>query len=330
MSKGVHLVIALSLASQLATGAERAVRPAEGDVRTVAIKSAVDGLDQPARFFVPPTAAAGAEGPPVPLLVALHTWSGGYNQKGWWAKYLAECRTRGWALIHPHFRGPNRRPEACASGLAVQDVLDAVAYARKQARIDGRRIYLVGVSGGGHMALVMAHRAPKLWAGVSAWAGISDLAAWHRECKEAKRHYYRDVEACCFGPPGPATEAEYRKRSPLFHLADAKGLPIDINAGIHDGHTGSVPVSHSLRAFNVLAAANGHKDRALPGDQIAHMVERRTIPAALAAERVDEPGRRRTILFRRAAGPARVTVFDGGHEGDEATAIRWLARQAKP
>ena len=302
---------------------------APGAASTVTIKSSLDGAMQPAQFYLPPGAGPDEKGDAVPLLVALHTWSGGYNQAASWKPYLAEAKTRGWIAIHPHFRGPNKNPKACASDLAVHDILDAVAYARRHARVAPKRIYLVGASGGGHMAMVMAHRAPKLWAGVSAWVGISDLAAWHRQCKNAGRHYWRDVEASCGGPPGPATDAQYRKRSPLPHLAAAKGLPIDLNAGIHDGHTGSVPVSHTLRAFSVLAQANGLPHKKLTDDQIASIVAKQKVPKELAAERTDEPGRRRTILFRRTAGPARVTLFDGGHEIDTPTAIRWLADQKR-
>jgi poly(3-hydroxybutyrate) depolymerase len=269
---------------------------------------------------------------PAPLLVALHTWSGDYRQSGG-EEYLQECRRRGWTLIHPEFRGPNRRPEACASERAVQDVLDAVAYAREHARVDERRIYLVGASGGGHMALVMAHRAPHLWAGVSAWVPITDLAAWHRECREAQppRRYAQDLEAVCGGPPGTAAaDAEYRRRSPLWHLAAARGVAVDLNAGIHDGHTGSVPISHTLGAFNALAAANGHGERAFTEEEIASMVRERRAPAPLARERVNEPHRRHAVLRRRTAGPARVTLFDGGHEIDVAATLDWLARQRKP
>ena len=35
-------------------------------------------------------------------------------------------------------------------------------------------------------------------------------------------------------------------------------------------------------------------------------------------------GRMRGVLLRREAGPVRVTVFGGGHEGGKAAALRWL------
>ena len=109
------------------------------------------------------------------------------------------------------------------------------------------------------MALVMSHRAPTTWTAVSAWVPITDLAAWHRFSKSGNGKYAKMLEGCCGGPPGkPATDEQYRKRSPLFFLDRAAGLPIDLNAGIYDGHRGSVPIAHTLRAFNVLAEANGH------------------------------------------------------------------------
>ena len=64
-----------------------------------------------------------------------------------------------------------------------------VDFAKKKTRIDKKRILLVGTSGGGYMSLLMAGRAPNLWAGVSAWVPISDLAAWHSETKKKGLKY---------------------------------------------------------------------------------------------------------------------------------------------
>lgn len=287
----------------------------------VAIPSSKDGDMQPALLYVPPD-ARGA----VPLLVFLHSWSARYNQSESLQEALAECRRRGWAFISPNFRGPNNRPEACGSELAMRDVLDAVAFARRQARIDARRIYLLGGSGGGHMALMMASRAPRLWAAVSAWVPISDLAAWHAFSKAAGSRYHAMLEQCCGGPPeAPAAAREYRARSPLFRLASARGLPIAIDAGIRDGHEGSVPVSHSLRAFNELAQANGFAGRMLSEAEIEALTAKARVPKALSGEVEDEPGRKHKVLFRRLAGPVRLTVFDGGHTMDVGAGMNWLA-----
>jgi acetyl esterase/lipase len=256
----------------------------------------------------------------------LHSWSGGMEQGNGW---LPAAKKKGWAFLAPHFRGPNQKPEACASPLASQDILDAVEYARSHARIDPDRIYLVGGSGGGHMALVMATRAPQLWAGVSSWVPISDLAAWHGESLARKNRYAAMLEKCCGGPPSPATETQYRARSPLFFLEAAKNVPLDLNTGIQDGHTGSVPVSHALRAFNALAAANARPERQIPETDIAFMVSQIQIPETLRAETEADPERQKPVLFRRAVAQTRLTVFDGGHDFEMAAALEWLSRQRR-
>jgi len=296
------------------------------DLKTVQIVSSKDGSEQPSRVFLPPQGDK-----PMPLFVLLHTWSGGYTQDSFVPQALEECRKRGWAMIFPHFRGPNWTPEGCASTLASQDILDAVEYVRQQRNVDPNRIYINGQSGGGHMTLVMTTRAPELWAGASAWVPISDLATWHAECTKAGRGYAKHMEKACGGKPGdsPEVDEQYRKRSSLFFFAKTKGMAIDVNHGIHDGHTGSVPVSHSLRAFNALAEVNGMPEKKLTAEQIGVITAEERIPEELASERLDEPGRAHKILFRRCAGPARITVFEGGHNGDVRAAIHWLAEQKR-
>ena len=221
------------------------------EVRDLRYLSNADGTLQPTLYYSPKTDG------PVPLLVGLHTWSGDYLQTSakYGGPYAAWCIEKGWAFIAPSFRGPNRRPEACMSELAVEDVLSAVQFVRGRRAVDPDRIYLIGVSGGGHAALTLAGRRPDLWGGVSAWVGISDLTAWHAECKKSGRKYWRDIEASCGGAPGSnaTVDLEYRRRSPLTWLAAAKRVPLDINAGIRDGHDGSVPISHTLHAFNAIA-----------------------------------------------------------------------------
>jgi hypothetical protein len=57
------------------------------------------------------------------------------------------------------------------------------------------------------------------------------------------------------------------------------------------------------------------------------MVLERKIPASLAAETQADPERQKAVLFRRASGNARVTVFEGGHESESSAGVLWLSRQ---
>jgi pimeloyl-ACP methyl ester carboxylesterase len=303
-----------------------AQRPPAEPVPEAQIKSSKDGAQQPALFYVPPGALATDKGARVPLLVFLHSWSTDYKTTGGVAEAVGECRRRGWAFLSPDFRGVNDHPEACASDLAVEDVLDSVKYAKQQARVDEKRVYLLGSSGGGHMALVMAERAPAVWAAVSVWVPISDLAGWHQFSKATDSQYYQMMEKCCGGPPGtPETDKQYRQRSSLAFLSNAKGIRIAIDSGIRDGHAGAaVPLSQSLLAFNALATANGYPEKALAAEDIDFMTREARVPDHLVGEREEEAGRSQKIVFRRTAGPVRLTLFDGAHSVDVTTGIRWF------
>ncbi|MCA9039128.1 MAG: prolyl oligopeptidase family serine peptidase [Planctomycetaceae bacterium] len=283
---------------------------------------------QPIRYYAPEQAKEN----PVPLLVFLHSWSGNYSQAN--TEWFEEARDRDWAIVHPNFQGPNFQPTACGSELAQQEILDSIDFMTKNYQIDPTRIYLAGTSGGGHMSMLMAAKHPERFSAVSAWVGISDLNAWyafHTKNGEPKG-YALNVKASCGGQPGESDEidAEYRARSPLFHLSNTGDLAVDIAAGIHDGHTGSVPVSHSLNAFNIIAQA--HDSPIIPEDLIETIVATETVPdgvPALDSVSEIEESYPRKVHLRRTAGPSRVTIFEGGHEGLVSPALEWLSKHRR-
>lgn len=290
-------------------------------VERIDYPSLADNSAQPSLFYNP------KQNKPVPLLVALHTWNGDWQQAGGETFYARWCIDHGWAMLHPHFRGPNSTPQACGSEWAVQDILSAVDHACKLTEIDSQRIYLAGVSGGGHMALLMAGRAPEVWAGVSTWCAITDLADWHRQTKTSGLGYWQSLEKVCGGAPGRSltVDREYGCRSPLMWLKNAGRPPLDINAGLADGHNGSVPVIHSLRAFNAVAA---DVDR-IPESEIAELAAVPELPARLK-QPIDDPLYvTNPALYRRTSKSARVTLFDGGHQIIHAAALGWLEKQRK-
>lgn len=284
--------------------------------------SSADMTEQPTLFWRPADQSKLA-----PLLVALHTWSGGYDQQGGEPTYAKWCQEAEWVFIHPHFRGRNRTPDTMGSDLVVKDILSAIDFAKANANVDTSRIYCMGGSGGGHASLLMAGRAPEIWAGVSAWCGISDIAAWHGQCRASEKftRYADDIELALRGLPTNdlecLTDATYR--SPVFWLKNATGVPLDINHGINDGRAGSVPFTHSLHAWNKLVPASEQ----FSDKEIADFYESRTPPESFTS---DAPlyGSRKP-LYRRTHGHTRLTLFDGGHEIIHNAGLNWLAAQQK-
>jgi dipeptidyl aminopeptidase/acylaminoacyl peptidase len=286
-------------------------------LKEITYLSSADQSKQKAMFYAPDGKEA------VPLVVALHTWGGDYTQD--FHKGISDwCLKNGWAYIHPNFRGRSDNPKATGSDLVVQDILDAVTFAKGAAKIDGSAVFLVGTSGGGHVALLMAGRHPEVWAGVSAWAGLGDLKAHYFYCLERAKGYERysaEIAKSCGGPPGtsPEVDDQYRKRSPNTYLAKAKGLKLHINAG--DGDTG-VPTSQSFHAFNEVADA---KDR-LTEDEIKYFVDKHRPPPQLKQDIVDPSYGKKRPVFRRTSGNVTITIFSGNHEIVPEAAMAWFQK----
>ena len=209
-------------------------------MKELLVSSSLDGSSQPS-LFLP---AAGKK--PRPLLVGLHTWSADrHNQVK--PLYPLAKKNR-WHLLLPEFRGPNLNTnpharQACASRFALQDVVDALEKVCQEFPVDRNRIFLLGASGGGHMALMLSGYRPDLWCSVACFCAITDLETWHRQ----NPRYATHIEACCGGPPGEKTRNEYRSRSPLVYAGKiSKCRQVFIYHGKFDN---SVPFTHSLKLF---------------------------------------------------------------------------------
>ena len=290
------------------------------------IPSTLDGAPQPVLAWAPDSATKA----PTALFVFLHSWSSDYTQDN--EKWLRACAERGWIWLHPNFRGINQSPQACGSKFARQDILDAIDHACTLWQVDRERIYLAGVSGGGHMSLLMAGHHPDRFSAISSWVGPTDLAEWHRfhtpDGKPGK--YAKMIEKSLGGAPGTSSEidADYRDRSPVFHLHQATSLPVSIWAGVEDGHSGSVPVSHSLRAFNSIC--RGLQQPEISDQEIQQLVTDRRLRQPLATDTAADAELGREIYLRRHAGSSMVTIFAGGHESLPPAALAWLSRQTRP
>lgn len=202
------------------------------------VTSTLDGSSEPSLFHM------GGEGKP--LIVGLHPWSGDrFNQVD---NLLPFAEKLGWSLLLPEFRGPNlrtnpRAAEACGSRLAKQDIIDAVEYVKANYPVDGGNIFIMGVSGGGHMALLMAGYAPTYWRAVASFVPLTSVETWYHEKKDnpVGGSYALDMEACCGGEPSPATYDEYKYRSPLTYAAEIARSETSIWSGVYDP---SIPCHH--------------------------------------------------------------------------------------
>lgn len=313
------------LATALAIADEKPKEPVVPDLQKVEVISTLDAEKQTVLYWAPEKAKTEA----VPLLVFLHSWSGDVTQDN--RVWQAEAVQRGWAYLHPNFRGINNTSKACGSKFARQDVLDAIDFVTQHVKVDPQRIYLAGTSGGGHMSMLMAGNHPERFSAVSAWVGISDMADWYRfHSPDGKPDKYgSDILKVIGGPPGESTvrDQDYADRSPLNVLHRIGDLPLDIMAGVHDGHTGSVPVAHSLRAFNVIARSK--KSPVIEDAVFDRLWELGKQQQATPIDTIKDADLGRTVILRRSAGAARVTIFEGGHEGLAGPACQWLSKQSR-
>lgn len=202
----------------------------------IIIRSTLDGSMEPSLFF----RAEGEE--KRPLLVGLHTWSHGRsNQIQYLLKFAEE---QNFNMLLPEFRGPNlvsnpRGKTACGSVLAKQDIKDAIDYIKAHENIDEKNIFLVGLSGGGHMAMLMAGYCPEYFRAIAAFAPISDLLRWRNE---APSSYFQHIDYCC-----DESSQEMLKRSPIsyFDVISRSNMKI-----FHGRNDNTVPFAQSVDFFN--------------------------------------------------------------------------------
>ena len=205
--------------------------------RGILVKSSLDGTMQPSLFYKSESKKNR------PLLVGLHTWSQDrFNQI---SNMLPVAEKYDFNLLLPEFRGSNllSNPNcrlACGSEYAKQDIKDAIDYLLENEEIDKDNIFLLGLSGGGHVALLMAGMCPEYFKAIGAYVPITELAKWAEESDGYRQH----ILACC-GDDGE----EMLKRSPISYLDTIAKANLKIFHGKHDP---VVPVSHSIRLYNAL------------------------------------------------------------------------------
>ena len=208
------------------------------------IKSSIDGTMQPSLFYF--------AGEDKPLVIGLHTWSfDRYNQV---ENMLPYAKKYGWNLLLPDFRGKNKAEnpnpvDACGSLKAKQDVIDAIQFVEEKYNTDSNNRFVIGGSGGGHMALLMAGYRPEMFKCVVSYVPITDISDWYYEKKadSSKFKGYSDDLYVCTGNKTPEEAPdEYAFRSPMSYIDEIAKTTVKICHGKYDP---SVPVTHSLKFF---------------------------------------------------------------------------------
>lgn len=295
---------------------DRSAGPWDVEFRVVEIPSGLDGVIQKAMTYIP----SGAE-PPAVILLSLHTWSGRYNQFDPLARV---AKAKGWAYIRPDVRGANNHPDACLSDKVISDVDDALNYIKSKLRgARSPQVHVVGVSGGGYTALGVYARSRHQLNSVQAWVPISSLTHWYSESLAAKRSYADDIVNCT-GSGRALNLREMENRSPINWLTKPRtGVTLRLYAGVTDGHSGSVPITHSIDYFNRFVKLAGRQE-----SQISQDVRRQLLAAGRGLrEQRKSVGliAGRSIIYQNVTPEVSITIFDGGHEMLPSAAIEQLA-----
>ena len=274
------------------------------EVKVVDILSPMDGEQQKAYFY------RSKKSEPQPLIVSLHTWSGDYTQHD---PMLDEIIENDWNYIHPDFRGANNTPKSCGSRFAIDDIEQAISFAVDNANVSEGEIHVIGASGGGYATLCTFMNSKHAIASFSAWVPISDIEAWFYQSVGRKNTYAGHILAATSSMDSILNIGEARLRSPMYmdtpiNLRNSSLL--NIYAGIHDGYSGSVPISQSLNFYNKVIQDFGAEERDMISvEEINDLMSMRTYP--------DKPGTfigDRPIIFHRQLKNISITIFEGKHE----------------
>lgn len=259
-----------------------------------------------------------------PLIVSLHTWSGDYRQAD---PLAAEAKAKNYNYIHPDFQGANTQTSAMGSEKVVKNLQEAIEYAVKATGANAQEVHVIGVSGGGMATLLAYMNVTCPVKSFSAWAPISDLEAWYWESKTRGNKYAGHIWEATASTGGTLNVAEARRRSPLYGVIPRKQRrtsQLFIYAGVHDGYTGSVPVTHAVNMYNRVVgdwkyglpqpeAANRqafvHADM-VSEDEVIRLLTYRCEPKADASRRLGD----RPVYLEREGANTHLVIFEGTHE----------------
>ncbi|MFQ3592223.1 MAG: alpha/beta hydrolase [Gemmataceae bacterium] len=154
---------------------------------------------------------------PFPAVVCLHPGGWVSGSRKLMTNTLGVLAKRGYVAVAPDYRlAPKHRYPAC-----LEDCKAALAWLRSHAkkyRVDPKRIGLIGLSAGGHLALMTALEGGQVQA-VCVFSAPCDLSDAKLTTEETVK---RNLKPLLGG--GPETHGEaYKKASPFY--AEVQGVP---------------------------------------------------------------------------------------------------------
>lgn len=285
------------------------------EFQEIGIPSSLDDSVQKAYFY------KSTNNLPQPLIVSLHTWSGDYAQQDPLAQQVLE---KDWNYIHPNFRGPNTTYQACGSPWVVSDIEDAISYAIGQGNVDTTAIHIIGASGGGFATALMYMQTQHPVKSFSAWVPITNLVDWYFESL-GRGTKYADHIRNATGSDTTLNLNEAKKRSPYFMqtpVQERRNSKIALYAGIHDGYTGSVPISQSVNFYNKLVQDTDPTatEAIVPLETLLHLVTKRHYSDNKSIEMLGD----REIIYQKNFQNISLILFEGTHEMLSDTALELL------
>ncbi len=273
--------------------------------KLVDIPSSLDNSKQKAYIFT-------ATNKNRPLIVSLHTWSGDYSQDDPLAEF---AKSQNINYIHPNFRGPNWTTDACCSNKVIKDIDDAIQYMINTDKIDLSNITIVGTSGGAYTALCYYFKTKHQIKQFLSWAPLSDLEDWYIDSKIRESHYANDIYSCTNSKDNILNINEAQKRSPLYYPLNKntfRNSKLYIFAGIHDGYTGSIPITHSINMYNKIL----ERDNA-PSPYFVSRKDTKFMLANRSSKWIKDINMKiedRDVYFYKKYKNISLTIFDGEHE----------------
>ena len=156
------------------------------------------------------------------------------------AAYRQYLLSKGWAVLVPNVRGSTgygktytRLDNLDLGGGPLRDVVACKKWLAANAKVDPRRVVVLGGSYGGYMALVAAALTPGEFAASVDWFGVSDLKTLVESFPPYRAAFSTYIFKKFGDPKNPAHARYQHDRSPI-HFADQIKSPLLVVQGAND------------------------------------------------------------------------------------------------